>query len=601
MSVLGSSFLQSMIANHHPFLFVAAMSASKIIGSVVLLLFLLFVGYLILRSMGIDHHTPPSMIFRKIRLFFRSFFAPFLYKKRFAQAEALDKKGQVAEALDIYLSLFDFDGLLASNANIAIQNDTILERIEDICDRTGYEFPAEQINRFKEDIYDYFLVRQKYLSPADYDGTPLHRPENEKRFKQNLNLQQEQALIEKFEQFLTTLVTKLKKHSQKDGIVIRPKSDQPKMGSPDVFAVEEEMPASNAPMASFASQEALQSPLSASSQQVEEEEVADPFAGLGPASASASVEDSSDPFASQNPFAVEDPKDPFKEVTGTINKLPGPADDPSPIAASSDPFAGISSSNTNQPPATPAPASPSSSSFPSSTPTSSEPPQSFPPNPFTTPQPTGGFPGFGNSSPAPTPSSPSLPSPAPTPAPTSMPQPTGGFPGFGQTQPSAPNPLLNQNPLQPQQPTGGFPGFNQPPTPAPGFPPPANNPFAPPQQQNPSVGPAFSTPSGTFGSVPAPPTPQPTGGFPGFTSQPPAPNPTPAPTSMPQPTGGFPGFTPQPPAPAPAPTSSMPGMPQPTGGFPGFGQPTPPPNPGFPPQNQPFPSPFTNPANLKKK
>tara|TARA_B100001989_G_C24546531_1_gene471165 strand:- start:1689 stop:3230 length:1542 start_codon:yes stop_codon:yes gene_type:complete len=477
--------------------FFAALSAQKIIGAAILSLLLLFIVFLMLRSIGIDSKTPPSMIIRKIKLFFRSVYAPITFGKKLEKAEALEDKQNMAAALEIYISAFDFDGMLSTNAKIAIINDTILEKIEEICDRTGYTYPVERINRFREDIYDYFLVRQKYISPMDYDGTPLHRAENENRFKDEIGLAQERALTDGFEQFLTGLVKKIQKHTKSSGVVILPRGQKHKA---DPGEVQSEMMPIEAPMSTFnnVEEESIAPP------PAQEEEIADPFAGM-------STDSGFGESAQGNPFAVEDPKDPFNEATGTINRLPGAEDD---LAQADSAFGSLLSKKEEPIPA--------------------------PPQPAGMPQPTGGFPGFGNPQP-------------PAPAQGGFPQPTGGFPGFGNQQAPAPTPPPTGMP----QPTGGFPGFGQqPPAPAQGgFP-----------QQTPPPQAGF---------------PQPTGGFPGFGQQPPAPTPPPAQGGFPQPTGGFPGLGQQPPAPAQGgfPQQTPPpqgGFPQPTGGFPGFGQQQPP-------------------------
>ncbi|TNE44227.1 MAG: hypothetical protein EP343_31235 [Deltaproteobacteria bacterium] len=532
------SFRWELIQNPN-FLFAA--KASKVILAIVVAIGLLGIVYWMLRSLGIDRNTPPSMILRKLYGFLRSFYRPFLSGGKWKKAAKWEEKKKYDAAVDIYLDLFDFDGLTSSRASIAIHNDRCLEHLEDVCKVVGYPFPNDRINRLREDIYDFFLVKQKYLSPTDYDGTELTRPENEQRFSDKLNFSQEQALVDGFRNFMQSFTAKLKKHiisgappivTPEDSAVSVSNVNMDSVVNPfeaggnpapavfeppaDPFGssppVEAEIPLPEPP--GIFGQAQQDAPLPAPP---------DPFgappAGQQPASLGAPPMPPSEP----NPFSIDDPRVPHHEATGRIHKLPGEHDD----------FVQDSPAESTQIAPMPTPGGPGMAGGPGF------------------PQPTGGFPGFGGA--------PATPNPPMTPA---FPQPTGGFPGLG-AGPATPPPGVA--PSAPQ-PTGGFPGFaGTPGTPIPG-----------------------SQPPGTPGF------PQPTGGFPGFAGAPATPNPAATP-AFPQPTGGFPGFAAGPNTPTPgSQPPGAPGFPQPTGGFPGFaaGPATPPPNPGSQPPGAPgFPQP----------
>lgn len=531
------------------------------VGVAVIGALLLVIIVLMLRSLGFNSKTPPSMVFRKMLVFIKSFYAPILLGKKLAKGEELHDNGKLAEALDVYLSVFYFDGLTSTRHQIAIHNESILERIEEVAEETSYTYPLDRISRFQDDLYDYFLVKMKYLAPSDYDGTPLHRPENEERFRDKLNLSQERQLIESFEHFLTTLVHKIQQHI-KSGAKILPRGTRTSAPREAIPPMEEAFVSTDTPSASmdpFGSapsegQEVGPPPdlfggstsLFGEAEQAEElpSPPADPFASpvdpFGHSSSGPAVEVSApdDLFAQedQNPFSINDPHDPFNESTGVLHKLPGAVEDqgllpPAPVERNTQ-----GSVQAIQPPTIPQPSIPSMPAVPG-------------------PQPTGGFPGLGAPTVAPPMTAPMTP---PGPAmnhPTGgFPQPTGGFPGFAApTNNFAATPTNNgfpglgpgqvgQTPQAPQ-PTGGFPGFN------------ASNPVAQP------------TASGAFPNVGINSgMPQPTGGFPGFTAPSVAAVP-PLSAGMPQPTGGFPGFTG---SSAGLPAMNTGGFPQPTGGFPGF-------------------------------
>lgn len=513
-----------------------AAKASKIMGAIGVLVVLLFIIYLMIRSLGFNSKTPPKMVLRKLSVVLRSFYAPLFYPRKLNAANELHDAGKLAEALEIYLNVFDFDGLTSSRAEIAIHNDTVLEYIEEICEQTSYDFPSERINRFREDLYDYFLVKTKYLAATDYDQTPLHRPENEDRFKDDLNLSKESELIEGFEHFLTTLCSKIEQHLKQGAQVLprgtktsKPKPEAQAQFAADTPATPADPFAASAPAGPFGG--------TGESAQVDlPPPPADPFGGnanpFGGADEPAEIGSPPDPFASSapagdvaapaglfgdgqasdaDPFSFNDPLDPYHDATGVMHKLPGAAEDPPAAAAPPPPPVGDGTQMT------PMPAPP-------------------PGLGTSVPQPTGGFPGLG---------APNSGIPAP-PAPSGFPQPTGAFPGFGDA-PAAP------------QPTGAFPGT----APGGGFPQPTG---------------AFPG----FGNQGAPAAPQPTGAFPGMGGAPMTP---PLGGGFPQPTGGFPGFQQAPPA---APTGGFP--PPAGGGFPGGGAPmTPPAGGGFPQPTGGFP------------
>ncbi len=551
----------------HSYLFFFAAKGSKIIFGFLVALVLLAIVYWMLRSIGIDRNTPPSMVGRRIMSFFRSTYRPLLMGGYWKRAARLEENSKFDGAVDVYLQLFDFDGLINTRASIAILNDRVLEHLEELCVQVGYPFPTQRIDRLREDIYDYFLVKQKYLAPSDFDGTELIRPENEHRFSEKLNLSQEYSLVDGFRNFLESFARKLKQHILS--------------GAPPIVTAEQQQAAQHSLEMSVPDNGALPSSMAFESidpfgvsRPISGDEIAAPAdlfnppvleasqpPALTPApgifgagvSTDAPLPPPPDSFVSgpgmtapsvggppvggppslpvdANPFSFDDPRVPHHEATGRLHKLPGSEDD--------SPFQSGPPSEEEATQTGPAPI-----------------PASAPPG---FPQPTGGFPGF-----------------------ASQPQPTGGFPGFSSQPPGSatPPPNVSGAPGFPQ-PTGGFPGFSsQPPGPA-------------------------TTPSGTPGF------PQPTGGFPGFNSQPPGPatSPSGAP-GFPQPTGGFPGFSSQPPGPATPPpnVSGAPGFPQPTGGFPGFaslppGPVTPPPSGGgFPQPTGGFPGFPSTPPDEEKK
>lgn len=544
-----------------------AASLTKVLWGLLLVVGLLAIVYWMLRSIGIDRNTPPSMVWRKVLAFVRSFYRPLLIRGQWKKATQLEESQKLDGAVDIYVQIFDYDGLLSSQVSIAIHNDRCLEHVEEICKRVGFPYPAERINRLREDIYDYFLVKLKYLSPSDYDGTPLIRAENEHRFFDKLNLRQEEQFIEDFREFFESFSTKLKRHIASGA----PPIEAPVVSTasyPDMAAGTAGASVSesygmgsfdgagfgNAGMSQPVSQPIV-APLPAApgifgSNRVEDAPLPPPpdlFGGSG--------------FSGEaNPFALDDPRMPHHEATGRLHKLPGVADDTPFHQGLRDVELPLQEEPTRQGPIPKPPVQPTLR----------------PVNPgLGGPQPTGGFPGLSLGG---TPAAPAFPQPtggfpglgqgAPTPAvaqvsPSAFPQPTGGFPGFAaQGNPFSAAP--SAAPSTPQ-PTGGFPGFAKPthpaPTPAPGT------------GSQPPGAPNFPQPTGGFpgfaggSAAPAPSFPQATGGFPGFGSNIPISPASPAPASFPQPTGGFPGFGQG----GNVPTSGAPSFPQPTGGFPGFG------------------------------
>ncbi len=569
----------TMIWSASPFaIFWLAADPIKILSGLVLGVVMVGIMLLILRSMGIDSQTPPAMVWRKIKLFFGALILPILASRKLKEADILEEGGKLSEALAIYLRLFDFDGMLSSNATLAIHNETLLERIEDICERTGYDFPAEQINRFREDIYDYYLVRQMHLTPVDYDGTPLHRPENEDRFKDKLNMTQERDLIKGFEHFLSTLIQRIQEHLHRGGVVARPRVKKPQV-SPSQVGL-------NTPDVPMGAEDSADAAGEQGDIYRNDPERALPARGFAPPSGHAA------PPKEANPFSVDDPRSPFSESTGTLRKLTGVEEDqpsanpfasPAPAAPNANPFAQRSQdalAAVNGGPVMPMQARPAGMAIPQ--PAAMPVPAMAAP----APQPTGGFPNFGQA-PATTPSGtfpapggfpgaaprPAAPSfPQPVSPQTMAPQPTGGFPGF-QGPPlggQAPRPAASgfPQPMAPQpmapQPTGGFPGFQGPPLGG--------------QAPRPAA-PGFPQPMG----------PQPTGGFPGFQGPPQAAPMPPAGAPFPQPTGGFPGMQGPSTGSMPSPRPAAPGFPQPTGGFPGFQGP--PQSAPMPPAGSPFPQP----------
>ena len=168
----------------HPYQFYFAAKGSKVFLGILVALFLLGILYWMLKSIGIDRNTPPSMVWRKFLSVLRSYFRPILTSGHWKKAARLEENKKYDAAVDVYMGLFDFDGLINARASIAIRNDTVLEHLESICVQVGYPFPNQRISRLREDIYDYFLVKQKIQSPTDFDGTALIRAENEHRFSE---------------------------------------------------------------------------------------------------------------------------------------------------------------------------------------------------------------------------------------------------------------------------------------------------------------------------------------------------------------------------------------------------------------------------------
>lgn len=551
--------------------FLFAAKGSKVILAIVVAIGLLGIVYWMLRSLGIDRNTPPSMILRKLHGFLRSFYTPVLSGGKWKRAAKWEEKKKYDAAVDIYVQLFDYDGLLSSRASIAIHNDRCLEHLEDVCKVVGYPFPTDRINRLREDIYDFFLVKQKYLAPTDYDGTELTRPENEQRFSDKLNLTQEQALVDGFRNFLQSFSAKLKKHIISGAPpIVTPEDPSQSVAVSNVDlenvvnhyegGVSEAIsaPPLPAPSDPFGAPAAVEAPLpeppgifGANQSDAPLPAPPNPFGNAvsQPAELGAPPAPPMPSAPEPNPFSIDDPRVPHHEATGRIHKLPGQEEDHISSPAESTQIAPMPQ--------------PGNAGFPGG--------PGFP-------QPTGGFPGMGSTPPTPNPAA------AATPA---FPQPTGGFPGFAGPPPT-PNPGMA--PSTPQ-PTGGFPGLTGGiGTPAPGSQPPGAPNFPQPTGGFPGFGGAPATPN----PAATPAFPQPTGGFPGFAGGPGTPAPgsqPPGAPNFPQPTGGFPGFggapaTPNPAGPASQPPGA-PGFPQPTGGFPGFGAPgTPPPFPSSDDKNK---------------
>lgn len=538
--------------------FLFAAKVSKYLWGLLVFAGLLGILYWILRSIGIDRNTPPSMIWRKVLAFARSFYRPIFLKGRWKKAAQCEESQKWDAAVEMYVQLFDYDGLLSSRANIAIHNDRCLEHVEDICKRVGYPYPADRINRLREDIYDYFLVKMKYLAPSDYDGSALIRAENEHRFFDKLNLRQEEQFIEDFREFFESFAAKLKHHILSGAPpVVTPVIPKPASAGESVeisnISLHDNMDSRDSQWAEEHTgsdlaipQEAKPSMLAPAPSifgggRVEEAPLPPPpdlFAG------------SRGGFTAEpNPFSLDDPRVPHLDATGRLHKLPGAGEDrafqanPQESRKSSPPISDTARLGLSSPPSSSA-----SAAFPQ--PTGGFPGfAAGPAAPIASPQPTGNFPGFGGNVTAPAAQAVQVAPKAPV-----APQPTGNFPGLGiGATPFASTPMA---PITPQ-PTGGFPGFANAPSVGPGTPSPA------PSFPQPTGGfPGF----GTGSPAPAPNFPQPTGGFPGLGQGKPPQTPSPSAINFPQSTGGFPGFGGNP----VSPVAST--IPQPTGGFPGFGQ-----------------------------
>ena len=532
MSTWGATLLPYFILAAEPVITkTKEASPLKLVAAVAIVIIMIVTVYMMLRSLGFDKRTPPTVVFRKIMFWFRAQVAVRTLSGKLNKAEELESKGKLGEASQIYLNNFLFDGLMSTNAKVAMHNEELLERIEEVCVRAYYDFPADRINRYREDLYDYFLVRERLLDPDGAQNVPLHRAENEERFKNSLNLSQEKSLIEGFQNMLTSVVKKLQNH-MKGGARIRSKEEAQAVlreqaaermeqaqiqqqavapaapapsAAPSLFGGASENPFGSAPASNPFDQE-IASPF--------DDSPGDPFGGMS----------SSPPAAPFGSSGGDDIPNPF----GSSAPIDNPIAPPTPPSSSpdDDAFGDLLSRPPEPEPAPPVPAmgAPMASGMP-------QPTGGFPGMAGGQPQPTGGFPGMTGGQPQPTGGFPGLGGP-PANGPAGggfpglgagQPQPTGGFPGLGGGQPQPTGGFPGMTGGQPQ-PTGGFPGFGGgQPQPTGGFP-------------------------GLGGGQP-----QPTGGFPGMTG------------GQPQPTGGFPGFGSNPPQPS--------GFPQPTGGFPGSNPP----------------------------
>ncbi len=509
-------------------LVIFAIKPGKVAGIVIISLISVGILIWLLRSLGIDRNSPPDMIWRKIRVLFLSYFGPIVGSKKWKEAERLEKEGKYSQALKIYFSLLELDAFMSSSATLAVHNDTVLEKIEEICEKVGYPFPEEQLSRLREDIYDYYLVKQKVLSPSEYDSSLLNRPENEARFEDKISLVQEKKLIDNLRDFLSSFIEKVIHHIESGAPPIQKKEKKPELPLPEEKPGGLPLP-SNAPF-----QQSGQSPLGEEPSSVTQPPISEPALSKSPFPSSDGAEEEDEPLRDEEGTALSAPPPPPEVAKKLFSSSSSLFSAEEKKEEADDPFAKLLSNSgdkaeesqqspqnspqQNEPPKiSPPPTSQSSAQI--SAPIPSNSPES--PNikiggqNSGAPQPTGGFPGIQNQN-------------------SPFPQPTGGFPG-----------VQNQNSPFPQ-PTGGFPGVQ--------------NQGARPQ------------PTGGFPGIQNQnsPFPQPTGGFPGIQNQ----N-----SPFPQPTGGFPGMTP-----APNPNgNNRPNAPANQGGSQPFGGPFQPAGSGFPP------------------
>jgi hypothetical protein len=489
MSSWGFSLLLSL-----PF----AVSRGRAVSAVIVGSLLLLILLVMFHSMEWTRGTSPSLMLRKFWAWLRGLSPPGFARKMLKRGEEFLKKGEWLKAVDLYVKNFDFDGMMSSNARIAMKNEAILSQLEILCLQVDYAFPAKQSGRLREDISDYFTVRKKYLTPTEFHGEELNRAMNEDRFKDELNHFLEARLVGAYIEFFNEFIRRLREHIAENG----PFAPQPEMLSQGVFGDNMEEPD---PFAQ------------------DEMETVAPFAGaamgggenmLNPSSYAPPVDS---PYEdTQSPFGVDDPVDPFRDQTGTIHRLSGPNDAPQEATTAGFPSAPPEGFTSSPPPANlfdsgAAPTFPSSSpetgfpSAPSEGFASSPPPASpfgslsssspemaeestligkAPASPFA----SSSSPFSSASSPAPSTGSGGFPSPTSTES--SPPSGSGGFPGLG----SGSSPFASQ-----PSGSGGFPGLG------------SSNPFE--SKSNSSSG-GFPSIAGSSSG----PFPSPTGSFAGFPS-----------------------------------------------------------------------------------